>query len=327
MKFFQVITSLKKEVKLIFTEAWKTSLILFKIVIPLSIVTKLLNDFGVTGYIGVALGPVMEVTGLPGSMGIVWATAMVTNLYAAIIVFSTLILSEPLTLAQVTILTTMMLVAHSLPVELSIAKKAGCRLFFMLLLRVLGALVIGFMLNQIYLGGGFLQSEFTAVWKPEVTDPSWSTWAFDQVKSLFSILGVILMLILAVRVLNRLHITDLLARLLKPVLQVMGMSRNAAPITVIGMTMGIGYGGGMIIREAQSGSLSSRDIFFSLSFMGLMHSMIEDTLLMVFLGGHVSGLLFFRFIFAVTAVFVMVRIMKHIKVDTFNRYFYSGSKA
>ena len=78
----------------------------------------------------------MKFAGLPGSMGVVWATAMFTNLYAAIVVFSSMMVSEHLTVAQVTILTTMMLVAHSLPIELGIARKAGIRLRFMLLFRV-----------------------------------------------------------------------------------------------------------------------------------------------------------------------------------------------
>lgn len=318
----QVIDSLKKQGELLLVETWKTSLILFKIVVPLSIATKLLNDWGVTAYIGIALGPVMTLVGLPGSMGLVWATAMVSSLYAAIIVFSTLITVEPLTLAQVTILTTMMLLAHSLPIELRIAQKAGPRLPFMLLLRILGAMLIGFLLNQIYLKSGYLQTEFVAMWKPEMNDPTWKAWAVDQVKSLFSIYVIILLLLFTVRLLTWLRITDLLARFLKPVLRVMGMSKDAAPITIIGMTMGIGYGGGLIIREAQSGTLSKRDIFFSLSFMGLMHSMIEDTLLMILLGGHVSGVLFFRFLFAMAVIFIMVRLMANISDKTFNRYFF-----
>jgi hypothetical protein len=106
----------------------------------------------------------------------------------------------------------------------------------------------------------------------------------------------------------------------------MGMSKDAAPITIIGMTMGIGYGGGLIIREAQSGTLSRKDIFFSLSFMGLMHSMIEDTLLMLFLGGHFSGVLVFRFLFAMLTVFVMVRFMRRVSDRTFKRYFFNEKR-
>ena len=325
IKMKQFTESIKKQGELLLVETWKTSLILFKIVIPISIATKLLNDWGVTAYIGIVLGPVMKLVGLPGSMGLVWATAMITSLYAAIIVFLSLVSMEPLTVAQVTILATMMLVAHSLPIELRIAQKAGPRLRFMLLLRISGALVTGFLLNQIYLKSGYLQTEFVAMWKPDIIDPSWKAWAVAQIKSLLTIYGIILLLLFILRLLTWLRIMELLTRIFKPILRVMGMSRDAAPITIIGMTMGIGYGGGMIIREAQSGSLSRQDILFSLSFMGLMHSMIEDTLLMIFLGGHVSGVLIFRFLFAMAVIFVMVKLMKSVSETTFNRYFFRPS--
>ncbi len=325
IKMKQFTDSIKKQGELLLVETWKTSLILFKIVIPISIATKLLNDWGVTAYIGIGLGPVMKLVGLPGSMGLVWATAMITSLYAAIIVFLSLVSMEPLTVAQVTILATMMLVAHSLPIELRIAQKAGPRLRFMLLLRISGALVTGFLLNQIYLKSGYLQTEFVAMWKPDIIDPSWKAWAVAQIKSLLTIYGIILLLLFILRLLTWLRIMELLTRIFKPILRVMGMSRDAAPITIIGMTMGIGYGGGMIIREARSGSLSRQDILFSLSFMGLMHSMIEDTLLMIFLGGHVSGVLIFRFLFAMAVIFVMVKLMKSVSETTFNRYFFRPS--
>jgi hypothetical protein len=326
MEFKQLIDSAKEQGKLLLVEAWKTTLILIKIVIPISIATKLMNDWGIIKYIGLALGPVMECVGLPGSMGLVWATAMITNLYAAIIVFSSLASVEHLTVAQVTIIATMMLLAHALPIELRVAQKAGPRIRFIFLLRVFGALLVGLLLNQIYLRSGFLQTEYVALWNPGINDPSWKTWAIDQIKTILSVYGIILSLLFIVRLLTWLRITDLLTRILEPVLRMMGMSKDAAPITIIGMTMGIGYGGGLIIREAQSGTLSKKDIFFSLSFMGLMHSMIEDTLLMLLLGGHISGVLIFRFLFAMLVIFVTVRLMRRVSDRTFSRYFFRASE-
>jgi hypothetical protein len=322
MEIKEFIDSVKKQGKILLNETWKTSLILLKIVIPVSIATKILTDLGVIEYIGLGLGPVVQFAGLPGSMGVVWATAMFTNLYAAIVVFSTMMVSEHLTIAQVTILTTMMLVAHSLPIELGIARKAGIRLRFMLLFRVFGSLGLGIILNQIYSLTGFLQTGFIAVWRPNTIDPSWSAWAISQCKTILSIYVIILLLLFIVKLLNWLRITEMLGRVLRPVLYLMGISKDAAPVTIIGMTMGIGYGGGLIIHEARSGRLSERDIFYSLSFMGLMHSMIEDTLLMILLGGHISGVLFLRFIFAMMVIFLMVRLMRGLSSETFDRYFF-----
>ena len=59
------------------TDAVRTSLILFKIMIPVSIVIKILRETGVIEIIGVAFAPVMELLGLPGAMGLVWVLSLI----------------------------------------------------------------------------------------------------------------------------------------------------------------------------------------------------------------------------------------------------------
>ncbi|NCQ34620.1 hypothetical protein GW813_06000, partial [bacterium] len=60
---------------------------LAKILVPLSLVVRLLAQLGVVQWLGEALGPVMGVVGLPGVTGLVWATALFSGLYAAMVVF------------------------------------------------------------------------------------------------------------------------------------------------------------------------------------------------------------------------------------------------
>jgi len=302
--------------------AVKTSSDLFRITIPISIGVRLLNEFGATEYLGEFLSPVMEFVGLPGSMGLVWAAAMLTNLYAGLIVFASLAPDVHLTVAQFTVLTTIMLVAHALPVELRIAQKAGPRFRIMFLLRISCALLIGFILNAVYTYGDFLQTEYIPVWNQTVQNPDWIQWAISESRNMAYIFLIILGLLSLMKVLNYLKITDLLTTVLKPVLSLMGMSKDAAPITIIGMTMGLGYGGGLIIQEAQSGRMLKRDVFFSLSFMGLFHSIFEDTLLMIVMGGHTSGVLWGRFFFALIVVFLMVKLFNNMSEKTFDRFFF-----
>ncbi len=87
----------------------------------------------------------------------------------------------------------------------------------------------------------------------------------------------------------------------------MGIGTKASAITVVGLTMGLTYGGGLIIHEARLGHIHERDVFYSLTLMGLCHGLIEDTLLMVMIGGHLSGLLWARLGFAFVAVSLIVR--------------------
>ena len=118
--------------------------------IPIIIAVKILQEFGAVDALGKILSPVMGIVGLPGSMGLVWATTILSNIYTGIVVFVSVTANESLTVAQTTVLASMMLVAHNLPIELRIAQKAGARLRFMGLLRMGGAFVLGWGLFRIY---------------------------------------------------------------------------------------------------------------------------------------------------------------------------------
>jgi len=157
-------------IRKLFLEAFEISGSLFRIMIPLIVIVKILQETGGVAFLGKLLAPVMEIVGLPGSMGLVWATAMVVNIYAAMIVFISLIAANPLTVAQTTVLALMILVAHNLPVELRIAQKAGVRLRYMAVLRLCGAFLFGWLTFRIYHLGGWLQGLNTTKLMPPVEE-------------------------------------------------------------------------------------------------------------------------------------------------------------
>lgn len=304
----------------LFRDAFLTAGELFKIIIPISIATRFLQQWGLVDQFGVLLQPVMELVGLPGQLGLVWATAMVTSIYGGMVVFAAVAPGLDLTVAQVTVLGSLILVAHGLPVELRIAQKAGTRFRAMALLRVGGALLLGWILYHCYQLSGTLQQPNRALWNPEKIDPTWGAWVVAEIRTMVMIFFIILGLMAFLLVLKKLGISDLMTRLLEPVLTLLGMSRAAAPITIIGMTLGLSYGGGLIIREAQSGRLSQHDIFSSVALMGLSHSIFEDTLLLMVLGAHVSGIFWGRIIFSLLAIFLLAKLIKILPQTFFDRY-------
>ncbi|SHJ05529.1 hypothetical protein SAMN02745165_01429 [Malonomonas rubra DSM 5091] len=301
-------------------DALATSGMLFKIIIPISIVTRLLQQWGVVDQVGILLAPVMKLVGLPGEIGLVWATAMVTNLYGGMVVFASVAPELDFTVAQATIMTTMMLVAHALPVELKIAQKAGTRFRTMLLLRVGGALVLGWLLNIGYQLTGTLQQPNQALWNPPPVDPGWISWMLAEARNMVSIFLIILALMVLLEVLKAVGITALMTKLLEPILNLLGMGKEAAPLTIIGMTLGLGYGGALLIREAQSGSLSKQDVFAAFALLGICHSLIEDTLLMALLGGHASGILWARLFFALLITYLFSLLIPRLPHGIFERY-------
>ena len=160
------------ELKEGFKDAGSVTLTLLKIMIPISIIVKILAHYGLIEIIGNYLSPVMNIVGLPGEFGLVWATATITNIYGALVVFFNLSLINTYSVAQVTVLACMILIAHTLPIEARIAQKAGVRLWFTVFFRVFFAFVFGLILSVIFSTFGFLQTENKIVWQPGVVDPT-----------------------------------------------------------------------------------------------------------------------------------------------------------
>ncbi|RKZ07018.1 hypothetical protein DRQ25_12575 [Candidatus Fermentibacteria bacterium] len=303
-------------------EAAGVSFILFRIMVPVVIAVKILGELGLVKYIATAFEPVMSLVGLPGEMGLVWATAVVTNMYGGIVIFASIAPGLHMSTAQITVIACMILVAHSMAVETTIARKTGVRIRFMIPFRILCALLFGFILNTVYTLGGFLQEEGHILWEASPGNDSLGSWAFSQLQNLAVIFFIVLVLIILMKILDRLGITRIMNTLLEPVLTSMGIGRSASAVTILGMVLGISYGGGLIIRDVNSGKLSSRDVFFSISLMGLSHAIVEDTLLMMSLGGSITGVLFGRIAFTWIVISCLVRFIRKTSDTVFYRYFF-----
>ena len=297
---------------------------LYKIMIPIIILVKILEELGGIDYIAYALSPLMQLVGLPDAMGLVWATTLVTNIYGGMIIFISMAADEPLTIAQVTVLASMMLLAHNLPVEVSIAKKIGVRIAFNLLLRIGGALLVGLSLHMIYESGNWLQQTNVLLWTPTLaTDTSLAMWIRLQLQALLQVFIVIALLMLFLKLLKSTGFERLLILLLSPILRLLGLGKKTATITIIGMNLGLTYGGGLLIAEAKKGELSHREIFGALSLIAICHSLIEDTLLVMLLGADISGALYFRLLFAFIVISLGMRLIMLLSDRAFYRYFHS----
>lgn len=115
---------------------------LFKLMIPILLIVKLVEMMGGTDLLARLIEPVMYSLGLPPEMGVVWAAAMLSNIYTGMVLFISEPLSAGLTGSQVTVMGILMLFAHALPVELRVAQRIGLRLWFSFSLRI-GAAYLG----------------------------------------------------------------------------------------------------------------------------------------------------------------------------------------
>ncbi len=293
----------------VLSDSWKVIITLFRIMIPAILVVKVLTELGADQLLGQVFAPVMGWMGLPPEAGLIWASALLTNIYTGIVIFFSTAGTDGWTLAQVTIMGSLLLSAHNLPVELRVAQRAGCRLLPQLLLRVGGALLLGIILHHSYQLTGSLQAVEPVAWSLSAEQDDWLSWGLSQLEMLAWTALVIVLLLAALRILRLIGVERLLEILLRPLLKLIGIAPSALSITLIGMTLGLAYGGGLLIREAERGDIAPADIFCSISLLGLCHSLIEDTLLVMLIGADLSGILWARIIFSLLMIGLISRMM------------------
>lgn len=304
-------------------QGMRTSLKIFKIMIPITILVKILQVTGLIVYVGDGLAPLMKWMGLPGEMGLVWASAMIGNIYAGMVAYFSI--ASQLTVAQITTLATIILVAHSLPIELGVTKKAGAKIITLFLVRFGFGFIAGIILFQFYKLFGALNYYPEMVNQIVISqkDSTFWVWVLSELKNYFIIFLLITVLIIILDLLKKVGVIELVNKALYPILKVLGIGKEVIPITVFGMTLGLAYGGGLIINEVEQNELNKRDVFYALLLMSLCHSLIEDSLLMISIGAHYSGVFIFRTLFALIITFIFVQVTKNWSETKMAKWFYA----
>jgi spore maturation protein SpmB len=289
--------------------------------IPVSIIIRIIQQTGLLSYISDILTPVMRIVGLPAETAIVWLTAMVVNIYGGILSLFSIYpsLNAPLTVSQMTVLLTMILIAHTFPVELGISQKTGIRIIVMFLIRFGSGILAGIILSRIYMLFGLLETPVYMTPIFTTTETSWLAWSLNELKNYGIIIAVIFLLVVFIHLLEVTGVLKIVNKTMEPVLRWLGISNAMLPLTVVGLTLGIAYGGGLLVEEGKRKGLKAKEIFFSMTLMGLFHSIFEDTLLMLSMGGHWSGIIVFRTVFAFVFTYLTVRFAGNMNEKQFLR--------
>lgn len=294
----------------------------FKIMVPVSVIIKILQELDLIRYIGEALSFLMYPLNLPGEMGLVWASAMLSNIYGGVLTFVSLPLDPPLNVAQMTTLASLVLFAHTFLIEIPICVKAGCRFLPIFLIRFAGAYIFAFIVAQLCLAGSWCQTPTDAFTLPVAPNEGLWTWIAGELKKYAVISLVVLALVVLLEIMDRLGITRMLEGIMSPLVKLIGISPKVMPITLIGMTLGLAYGGGLIVAQSKEKPLESRDIFLSLAFLSLFHSIIEDHLLMIALGAHWFWIFILRLVFTLG----LMMLIKHLSNKIPSKYLFKTTE-
>jgi len=95
-----------------------------------------------------------------------------------------------------------------------------------------------------------------------------------------------------------------------PLMKGMGLTRDAAVPLFTGIFLGIAYGAGIIIRVARQKELPAREVFLMGLFLGTCHSVVEDILIFMAIGGNGAVILGVRLGIAIILTALLARVWR-----------------
>ena len=265
------------------------------------IITEILRVLGFIDFIAPAFEPVMTLLGLPPEAALALVGGLLVGLWkAAMLLFLLVPLSE-LSTADVTVFSCLVLVAHALPVEQQIIKRAGPSFLLTTALRFFGGFLFAGIMHALFTATGWLSEPVAPVWIPISDSTGWLSFLIELAKSMGMMLLILSFLIFVIDGLKAIGVMGILNAMIAPVLRLVGIRGEAVNLTAVGIFLGISFGGGLLIKEARSGLISKDQVLLSCVFMGFAHSMIEDTLFFMALGADPTSIIVGRLVFAMVA--------------------------
>jgi hypothetical protein len=133
---------------------------------------------------------------------------------------------------------------------------------------------------------------------------------FGALKLSAKLILIIVPLVTAFEVLRYLPVFRRAGIVVEPAMRGVGLTREAAVPLFTGIFLGLAYGAGIIIRVAQQKKLPDRELFLMGLFLATCHSVVEDILIFVVIGGSGIAILGVRLGLAVLLTGLMARIWK-----------------
>ncbi len=144
------LSDLRTPIKSGFLKSLRVLWFLTKIIIPITFLLHLLQYYDLIEPAAAFCAPVTSWLGLPGETVLPLMLGFWTNFYASLGVVANMSLSA----RQMTVFALILGICHELPIESAICRSTGLKIYQSILLRLVTALLAGFLLNALYTAMG-----------------------------------------------------------------------------------------------------------------------------------------------------------------------------
>ncbi|MFA5712740.1 MAG: nucleoside recognition domain-containing protein [Bacteroidales bacterium] len=284
-------------IKLDMPKSLSTALWLIRITVTITLALLFLEYWGVLPFVANLLNPLFALFGLSGKAALAFVTGYFINVYSAVAVISTLNLD----IKSLTILGAMILCAHNIITETAVQKKSGSSAVRMVLVRTISAFASAFILFYLLPEGEAVVERVESLVQPTLLQML-QGWFLKTLPLIAIMTTLILSLTILQIVLRELGVIKWMAKGLKPVMSLFGLSPESSFLWIVANVMGLAYGAAIMIGELEGGKISQKESDLLNHHIGISHSNLEDLLLIGSTGAIIGWLLSIRWLLSLVIV-------------------------
>jgi spore maturation protein SpmB len=269
---------------------------MLKIILPVSLLTFLLDFSGCLAHLDGLMEPLMGAIHLPAMAALPLLAGLLTGIYGGIAAMTVL----PFTVQQMTLMAVFLLIAHSLIQEGLVQHHSGFHMWMAtanrMVAAVLTVLAMGWILGPETAqktAGMAAAASTLAFW------PAFQSWCLSMAGLCLKMLLIIVGLMVFMEFLKQYRLIEKVVRLIEPFLGMLGLDRQVGMLWLTAAMLGITYGGALIVEEVREGKLPADRLKTLHVSIGINHAMLEDPALFIPLGIHPFWLWIPRLVVAV----------------------------
>ena len=287
------------------TSAWWV----FKILIPISFLTMLLQFSRLLDHLDSVLGPLMGVLHLPAKAVMPLIAGVLTGIYGSVAAMAVLDLSH----REAALIAIFLLISHNIIQESAVQGLAGMHPLKAAGLRLTTSVVVVWTLGLFWPAEPIVATSMQAVTVEQ--SPflvQLKSWGWETLVLCLKVMAILVCIMTAVTWMKARNIIQRLVRILTPVLKTMGLGTNEGILWLTAVLFGITYGSAVIIEEVRQGNLTYQELERLHLSIGINHAMIEDPAMFLSLGVHPFWLWVPRLVAALISVHLL-RLLRFVR--------------
>ncbi len=283
-------------------KGWSGALWMYKVLVPISLLTLILDACHVMDHLDGFLGPVMGTVHLPAKAAMPVLTGLLTGIYGGIASMAVL----DFTLREATLIAIFLLISHALPQESAIQGQSGINPLKAAGIRLATSVATVWLIGSFWDGSpAETITAVTTAATPVAPGELFVGWLVQTFWLCAQILCILVGIMILMEWLKACRLSERIAEVLNPLFKLLGLDSQVGLQWLTAALFGISYGGAVIVEETRNHPPPPEILERLHVSMGINHAMIEDPVLFIPLGIHPIWLWLPRLAAAVAAVRLM----------------------